>query len=80
MFGEHHDNLAIEFPEFKQRIHDLKGSNAHFTNLYSKYSEIDHEIYRIEEGIENSSDDYIEEQKKKRASLKDELYKILQAG
>lgn len=80
MFGEHH-HLATEFPEHKDRIHELKVSNnAHFMKLYGEYNDIDNEIYRIEEGIENTSDDYLEEKKKKRLALKDELLAIIKQG
>jgi uncharacterized protein YdcH (DUF465 family) len=78
MFGEKHD-LVHEFPEFKDRIHELKVSNKYFANQFGKYHEIDHEVLRIEEGIENTSDDYLEELKKKRLALKDELFAMLRA-
>lgn len=77
MFGEHHDNLALEFPQFKEKIHQLKMSDAHFRKLYDEYQTVDREIYRIEEQIETPSDAYTEELKMKRVSLKDQLYAIL---
>lgn len=77
MFGEHH-HLATEFPEYKDRIHELKtGNNAHFMKLYAEYNELDNNIYRIEEGIEVTDDDYLEGLKKQRLALKDELFAIL---
>ncbi len=77
MFGEHH-HLATEFPEHKDRIHELKtGSNAHFNKLYGEYNEVDNNIYRIEEGIENTDDDFLENLKKQRLALKDELLSII---
>jgi len=77
MFGEHH-HLATEFPEHKDRIHELKiGDNARFKNLYSEYNDVDNNIYRIEEGIENTDDAYLETLKRKRLSLKDELLSII---
>ena len=76
MFGEHH-RLAEEFPEFKERIHELKTHNAHFARLYEQYQEVDHEVYRIEEQIETPSDEYTEELKKKRLLIKDQLFEIL---
>ena len=79
MFGEHHD-LIHELPEFKDKIHELKTSNAHFAKLFDEYHEIDHEVRRIEQGVETPSDDYVEEVKKKRLALKDELFKMLQAA
>ena len=65
MLGEKHD-LIHEFPEFKDKIHELKTTNEHFAKLFEEYHEIEHEVRRIEEGIENTSDDYLEVQKKKR--------------
>ncbi|MGD8514682.1 MAG: DUF465 domain-containing protein [Granulosicoccaceae bacterium] len=76
MLGEHH-HLANEFPEFRDRIHELKLSDAHFAKLYEEYEELDKEIIRIEEEIETPSDAYTEELKKKRLLLKDELFSIL---
>jgi len=73
----HHHDLATEFPEFKDTIHELKTSNAHFAKLFSEYEEVDREVVRIEQDIEPTSDDYLEAQKKKRLALKDELYAML---
>lgn len=73
---EKHD-LHKEFPEFHDEIHHLKMNNAHFARLFKEYHELDHEVLRIEQGVENTSDDYIEQQKKKRLHLKDELFAML---
>lgn len=73
---EHHD-LAHEFPEFKDAIHDLKMTNAHFAKLFAEYAETDKEIRRIEKDIEMVSDAYAEEVKKKRLMLKDRVYGVL---
>ena len=77
MFGEHHSNLADEFPEHKETIHQLKASNAHFAKLVDQFEAVDKEIYRIEEQIETPSDEYTEEKKKQRLALKDEIYSML---
>ncbi len=79
MFGEHHD-LLHELPEYKDKIHELKTNNAHFAKLFDEYHEVDHEVRRIEQGVETPSDDYAEEVKKKRLALKDELFQMLQAA
>ena len=75
---EKHD-LIHEFPELKDKIHELKISDRHFARLFDKYHEIDHEVHRIENGTENTTDDYLEERKKVRLQLKDELYAMLTA-
>jgi uncharacterized protein YdcH (DUF465 family) len=71
-----HD-LHHEFPEFKDEIHYLKMKNNHFSRLFTEYHDIDQEIHRIEQGVENTSDDYIEMKKKQRLKLKDELFVML---
>ena len=76
MFGEKHD-LIHELPEHKDRIHELKVSNEHFKKLFDEYHELDHEVLRMEEGIETPSDEVLEEVKKKRLNLKDQLYRII---
>lgn len=76
MFGEHH-HLAHEFPEYKDKIHELKMSNPAFAALLEKYNSLDDEIYRIEEQIETPSDEYTENLKKQRLLLKDELFQLL---
>lgn len=76
MFNESH-NLAEEMPEFKDKIHELKMNDAHFARLFEEYNEVDKELLRIAEEIETPSDDVIEQLKKKRISLKDELYAML---
>lgn len=80
MYGAHHHDLALEFPEFKRRIHALKLASPEFSQLYAEYQELDKEIYRIEEEIETPSDSYTEELKKKRVWLKDRLYAMLAAA
>jgi len=74
---EHHP-LAIDFPEFKDNIHQLKLSNAHFSKLFEEYSETDKAINRAENGVEHLADAALEDLKKVRISLKDQLFHILQ--
>lgn len=76
---EKHD-LIHELPEYRDQIHTLKTSNQHFARLFDQYHELDHEVRRIEEGAETASDDYLEERKKLRLQLKDELFAMLKAA
>lgn len=77
MLGEKHD-LVHELPEYRELIHELKISNRHFARLFDEYDELDHQIRRSETQVEVHSDDYLEELKKKRLALKDELFQMLQ--
>jgi len=76
MLGEKHD-LIHEFPEHRERIHDLKMGDHHFARLFDEYHELEHQVRRIEEGVETTSDNYLEDLKKKRLKLKDLLYVML---
>ena len=76
---EKHD-LVHELPEYREQIHDLKMNNAHFAKLFAEYHDVDHEVHRIEMGNENTSDTYLEERKKRRLHLKDELFGMLKAA
>ena len=71
-----HD-LHHEFPEFKDEIRILKMSNNHFSKVFKEYHELDHEVIRIEEGVENTTDEYLDELKLQRLNHKDELFLML---
>ena len=78
MLHEKHD-LIHELPEHRDRIHELKVSNSQFAKLFEEYHQLDHEIHRIETGIENTSDEYLEEKKKYRLLRKDQLFEMIMA-
>ncbi len=69
--------LAEEFPEFADKLHALKTSDAHFARLADEYHELNREIHRIETDTEPASDEYQTELRKKRMALKDEIYALL---
>lgn len=77
MLGEKH-HLALEFPEYRYRIHILKTTDPHFAKLHQEYNDLDDEIRRTELEIEIHSDEFLESMKKRRLFLKDELYGLLQ--
>ena len=76
MLNEKHD-LIHELPEHRETIHNLKMTNNHFARLFDEYHEVDHEIHRIEAGEETPSDEYVEEKKKIRLNLKDNLLRMI---
>lgn len=73
---EKHD-LLHEFPEHRDRIHQLKIGNNHFQKLFKEYNELDREIRKIEINNEAVSDFDLEDRKKKRLLLKDKLYHMI---
>jgi uncharacterized protein len=76
MIGESHD-LFHEFPEYRERIAELKTADANFAMLYDRYHNVNEQVERIELQIETPSDMYTETLKKQRLHLKDEIYAIL---
>ncbi len=72
--------LAEEFPDNTDRLHNLKLNNAHFAKLADTYHEINREVHRIETGVEPASDTRETELRKKRMMLKDEISAILNGG
>jgi hypothetical protein len=78
MLDDKHD-LIHELPEHRERIHELKLSNTHFARLFGEYHDVNHAVRRIETGAEATSDAYLEDLKKQRLQLKDELYGMLTA-
>jgi uncharacterized protein YdcH (DUF465 family) len=76
MLTEKHD-LVHELPEYRDAIHELKMNNQHFSRLFDEYHDIDHEIHRIETGVTTTSDEYLQERKKTRLQLKDELFQMI---
>ncbi len=76
MFGDKHD-LIDELPEHKERILELKSSDAEFAKLFDEYHALDAQVLGMEEGIETPSDEVLEELKKKRLYLKDRLFSII---
>lgn len=73
---EKHD-LLHEFPEHQEKIHQLKMENNHFRKLFNEYDEMEHQILRINSGIETMTDEAFKELKVKMLHLKDEIYTFL---
>ncbi|OAN17673.1 hypothetical protein A3K86_01760 [Photobacterium jeanii] len=76
MLGENH-SLAIEFPEYKNQIHQLKMADASFKSMTDRYHKLDHTI----RGLENQGlpiDDFnFTQLKLERAQLKGKIFEIL---
>ncbi|SEL49514.1 YdcH family protein [Halomonas daqiaonensis] len=70
--------LAEEFPQHADRIHDLKQSDAHFANLAEDYHEINRQIHRMETEVEPVATHIEEEARKERLALKDKIAAYLE--
>ena len=71
--------LAEEFPEHVDAMHRLKGENAHFAKLFDAYHEVNRAVHRAETDVEPTDDAHMEELRKRRLALKDQIYGILTA-
>lgn len=65
--------LSDEFPDHGDRIHELRLSDAHFAKLSDEYHVINREIHRGETNVEPMDDLHLEDLKKKRLALLDEI-------
>jgi len=70
-------SLVNEFPEYRERIHQLKTSDSHFARLFDEYDVAEHAVHRIESGAEAAPDERLEALKKQRLHLKDQLFGLL---
>ncbi|SME94622.1 YdcH family protein [Pseudogulbenkiania subflava] len=68
------------FPEFRDRISQLKTADAHFARLFDKHNALDQQIKNIEAHLEAGSAEDVENLKKEKLKLKDELYQILKSA
>lgn len=71
--------LAEEFPEYKDKIHDLKMNDAHFAKMFEKYHEVNRSVHRMETRIEPVTDEVEEQARRERMALKDEIATYLQS-
>ena len=69
--------LAAEFPELADKIHDLKQKDPHFARLTDEYHEINRDVHRAEENLEPTDDLNAQDMRKKRMALKDQIWAIL---
>lgn len=75
---DHHD-LHQEFPDLVDAITALKAANAHFASLYGQYQRLTGRVEGLEEHDVPVADFTMEDMKKQRVKLKDELYHLLMA-
>lgn len=72
------ERKAIMFPEYRDLISKLKQENSRFARLFDEYNELDDKITGLANNPVTSGAETIDELKKAKLKLKDELYAILQ--
>ncbi len=79
MLGENHA-LMYEYPEHKEKIHQLKQSDDAFAQMAKEYHDLDHQIRGLEVNGVPTSDQHFVELKARRVTLKDQLHQRLLNG
>lgn len=65
------------FPEYRELITQLKTSDAHFVSLYQQHNTLDQQVKRMVSRTDPSTPEHIEQLKKEKLLLKDQIYVIL---
>ena len=65
------------FPEYRDLITKLKTTDKHFLNLFDKHNALDQKIKNMETHVEPGTPEEIENLKKEKLNLKDQLYSVL---
>jgi len=63
--------------EYKDEIHELKMSNAHFAKVFEKHNALDKQVEDAEADRVILTDVELETLKKEKLLLKDEAYKMI---
>lgn len=63
------------FHEERELIAELRQKDAHFSRLFDKHNDLDHEIVRLEDA--HADEFEIETKKKEKLRLKDEIYSLI---
>lgn len=71
-----HD-LAHEFPHLIGKMRSLKLSSSRFLHLFNEYDELNNGITKIEQDGSAIADEALEDMKKKRLKVKDDIYQML---
>jgi len=67
------NELSEQFPEAVEKMHDLKMTDAHFAKLFEDYHELNRAIHRAETNVEPTDDFHMEDMRKQRLAMLDEI-------
>ncbi len=71
------NELNEQFPEYADKIRDLKESDPHFSRLFDEYHVLNHKIHLAETDVKPTSDFHLETLRKQRLAMLDEISPIL---
>ncbi|MBA3032360.1 MAG: DUF465 domain-containing protein [Gammaproteobacteria bacterium] len=76
MHVEHHD-LYSELPEMRDAIDTLRAESGHFASMCARYDRLTGKVENLEVHDMPVADFTLEDMKKMRVKLKDEIYQLL---
>ena len=76
MHVDHHD-LYTEFPDMRDAIDAMKAGHGYFAALFARYNRLTGKVENLEEHDMPVADFTLEDMKKMRVKLKDEIYQLL---
>ncbi len=65
------------FSEYREQVAQLKAEDPHFAEIFDRHDALDAQIKRMEAHVEPATHLEIEQLKKEKLHLKDEVYHIL---
>jgi len=71
------NELSEQFPDAQEKIRALKESDAHFAKIFDDYHELNRAIHRAETNIEPTDDFHMEDMRKQRLAMLDEIAPLL---
>jgi uncharacterized protein len=71
-------SLYNDFPQYKDRIQQLKLEDENFARLANEYHKLDHSVRGLENRNVPTSDEIFEQMKLRRLQLKDQILRMLE--
>ena len=65
------------FPEYREQIAQLRANDRHFSRIFDEHNKLDHEVKQLEDKASPVYDVEIENLKKQKLRLKEEIYEML---
>ena len=69
--------LAEEFPDKADRIHELKIADAHFRKIFDEYHDVNRAVHRAETLVDTLEPLPEQDLRKRRMRLKDEIARLI---
>ena len=78
--GHDWSRLEQDFPGQRERIESLNAGDGHFARLLEQYRDLDREIHRLETILDPDLDDELDQLKRRRLLVKDEIAVLIAGG